>query len=153
MPIFEPGHFTLVYIDVQKKLFSYLNSLGDYIEDTEYFLKIFVEATQLDLKAFQYEHDLQRDVISCGVFVCQFVECLLKGEKLCKLMPPHQYRDVIKSSFNDNSDNMRSVCLHCGLDGDQNMCSSCERPSCSGCFKHYYGGKHSFKCMFCSDKK
>lgn len=165
IPVFKPGHFTLVYVDTEMKTFSYLNSLGESQAKIESFFKTFKNFTKLeDYTISRLQHSLQTDDVNCGVFVCQYVAGFLNNEDLTKLKAPSLYRKDMKEAFLKNSDDMTEVCLHCGIDCNENVCSCCSRPSCNGCchfyFKHYFKRhlKRNFenenfdKCLFCFAK-
>lgn len=140
IPILTSSHFTLVYLDCNKKEFYYIDPMGKYHTGEERFA-IFEEKTnQRDWTLKKMDHDNQSDTYNCGVFICQFVECILKNKSLLNLEDPNTYRTYIKKLLTENSDDKRSFCLHCGLDCDSNivMCNSCGRSCCYGCKEYVY---------------
>lgn len=140
IPIHEPQHFTLVYVNTQEKSFSYLNPLGEDIVDVNRFFKIFKEKTNVvDYNIKPMQHASQ-------------TEAILAEKGLENLENPNEYRRKIKSKLIRYSDDMDYVCLHCGLVCCiGNVCSSCGLPSCDNCFTYHYRNNLNFdKCKFCS---
>lgn len=152
IPVFEPGHFTLVYVDTVDKTFSYLNPLGEDFSDVEKFLKTFKKHTNaLEYKPKQIKHGRQKDNFNCGIYVCQFAEAILNKKNLEDIEDPNIYRGLIKKVLLESADDMTKVCLHCGTYCDENLCKSCDRPICGGCFRFYYKNEDNFEtCQFCS---
>lgn len=154
IPILHNSHFTLVYLNFNKKTFIYLNPLG--IDMSDYLFQIFlrkINQINSDWKVSQLEHDTQNDNFNCGVFICQYVEALLANKSLNNLQSPRTYRQYIKEIFITHTDDMQRICIHCGIlcESVTIKCEECDRTACDGCYQNYYvnKGQALFKCEIC----
>lgn len=85
-------------------------------------------------------HDVQKDSHNCGVFICQFLEALLKGEPLVHMTNVDKYRRVMKHKFRSHSEDISDECLHCEHIGNvpTRKCCVCQRHIDMNCLKQHY---------------
>lgn len=153
IPIIYRSHYTLVYLDVTRQYFCYIDPLGENESYCKKLLNIFERKTnEKDWEIKLFEHDFQQDLFNCGVFVCQFVQAIITKNKLTGLCNPNRFRETIKGLLTTYSDDSRDFCLHCGFSRNLNIfCNTCKRPVCEGCFKHTYSKSNLtlLKCKLC----
>lgn len=99
------------------------------------------------------DQDIQTDSFNCGVFICMFATQILTNNKLTNLENPNNFRNVIKSTLLEYSDDIKEICIHCGSNTTliKWECKHCKRRVCNGCQEYYYK-KRSSECAFCSGK-
>lgn len=157
VPIIHNNHYTLVYLDIKKKVFYFFDSLKK-INSNDMFEKFEKYINDKTWKNYNIEYDGQNDCFNCGVFICQYVEALLQENSPTNLRNPNIYRIDIKNKLEEYADDMKEICIHCGdvASTSKNVCTECSRPSCVGCTQFYYKEQNfsiEQKCIFCKSKK
>lgn len=152
VPIHYRSHFTVVFLDVTNKEFSFIDPLEGTSRDTNKLFSIFKEKTGIEgWKVKNYLHDKQTDSYSCGVHILQFSECFLKNKDMVNLEEPDIYRECVKSKLLNCTLDMKDICLHCGgkINTFEIKCRQCSRYVCTGCLEYYYKNIKSEECIFC----
>ena len=158
IPIIHNYHFTLVYLNVKTNHFHYLDPWDDNDEETnqmfEIFKKIIPKNNDWNIK--NIKRDFQTDYYNCGIFVCQYVEAILEDKPLINLPDPDEHRIFIKNKIIEYSDDMKEICVHCGLYVEPNsfLCQKCKRPACDDCYIFYYktlSQEYDHICIFCNE--
>lgn len=154
--ILHCSHFTLVYLNVNTKEFSYLNPAPSIANEGDTIFKTFQQKIQdSSWTRLVIEHPHQKDNFNCGVFISYFVESIVNKTQMASL-DPKQFRNHIRNVLIENADDMQQICLHCGASlQPENICTSCKRPICSGCLEYYYTEPQikPFQCELCRHSK
>uniref|UniRef100_A0A1B0BL32 Ubiquitin-like protease family profile domain-containing protein n=1 Tax=Glossina palpalis gambiensis TaxID=67801 RepID=A0A1B0BL32_9MUSC len=158
IPILHNSHFAFAYIDTSSQTFIYINPVGNEEAILSVLFNKFkaIENNKVNNMwiARTEEHDLQNlknDKTNCGVFVCQFLERIVKNEALIDLARLSDYRKQMKDKILQYNEELTYDCLHSyTVDEPEKQCSKCYRVICKRCIGDYYKDWKHF-CIVCSN--
>lgn len=174
LPLHDVNHFVLFILDLNNRTISYIDSMGEKIEDFKRYMnnfRIFLakyngkfasigDASQWRVK--QYSHNIQTDHYNCGAYVTRFCHSFIqKGSIGYENFNPDQYRTVLQKMILEASDvKMEDHCLLCGISDhktkantDWIQCGVCERwlhsLACAEVDINDYTEDEPYQCRLC----
>ncbi|KAG9279111.1 hypothetical protein AMEX_G4583 [Astyanax mexicanus] len=105
-------------------------------------------------------HPRQKDVTSCGVFVCKFAEQILRGEAV-HFLNTDQAVDLIRKDMAEfltqESEDLSNICCYCGEEDPSDPVLASEWIACDGCNRWFHQScarnppaEEEFYCSSCS---
>lgn len=135
IPVIENMHWMMLIIDVTNGFIYFFdpNSRNNSHARGSHFINKMKQLLDKNIKLKDQTYPTQTDSHNCGVFILYYAETIIKNNKFDPLFDPSLYRNYLKYTVVQNSENFKYACLYCGEDGGELKCDVCKRYCHSVC--------------------